>query len=85
MLEWRFLPLEGLTMAQNEIQELLDMFADGSGFGDPDARRNTELRLQVLLAKEQQKTAAKLNWLTFFLVVVGLLNVAVLAFQVWGK
>jgi len=72
-------------MARNEIQELLSMFADGSGFGDPDARRNAEQRLQVLLAKEQQKTAFRLNWLTFLLVVVGLLNVAVLAFQVWGK
>ncbi len=72
-------------MSKNEIQELLNMFADGSGFGDPDARRNVEQRIQVLLAKEQQKTATRLNWLTFLLVVVGLLNVAVLAFQVWGK
>ena len=72
-------------MARNEIQELLKMFADGSGFGDPDARRNAEQRLQVLLAQEQQKTAARMNWLTFFLVVVGLLQVAMLAFQVWGK
>lgn len=30
-------------MARNEIQEL--MFEDGSGFGDPDARRNAEQRL----------------------------------------
>ncbi len=72
-------------MARNEIQELLNMFADGSGLGDPDARRNAEQRLQVLLAKEQQKTAARLDWLTFFLVVLGLLNVAMLSFQVWGK
>ena len=72
-------------MKRNEMQELLEMFADGSGFGDPDARRNAEQRLQILLAREQQKTATKLNWLTFLLVVVGLLNVAVLAFQVWGK
>ncbi|MHB8472244.1 MAG: hypothetical protein ACYDC8_05210 [Gammaproteobacteria bacterium] len=72
-------------MARNEIQELLGMFAGGSGFGDPDARRNAEQRPQVLLAKEPQKTAARLNWLTFFLVVVGLLNAAVLAFHVWGK
>jgi hypothetical protein len=72
-------------MARNEIQELLKMFALGSGFGDPDARRNAEQRLQVLLAQEQQKTSARLNWLTFLLVVVGLLNVAVLAFQVWDK
>ena len=72
-------------MAQDEMQELLDMFKDGSGFGDPEARRNAELRLQVLLAKGQQKTANRLNWFTFLLVVVGLLNVAVLAFQVWRK
>ena len=58
---------------------------DGSGFGDPDARRNAEQRLQVALAEEQQRVGNRLNWLTFFLVVIGLLNVAVLAFQVWGK
>jgi len=72
-------------MPQKELTNLLKMFEDGSGFGDPEARRNAEQRLQYLLAKEQQKTASKLNILTFFLVVVGLLNVLVLAFQVWGK
>lgn len=72
-------------MAQNEIQELLEMFSDEAGFGDPEARRNAELRLQVFLAQTQQKTASRLNWLTFLLVVVGLLNAIVLAFQVLGK
>ncbi len=72
-------------MAKNEIQELLDTFGDGCGYGDPEARKNAEQRLQVLLAREQQKTASRLNWLTFVLAVVGVLNVAVLAFQVWGK
>lgn len=70
-------------MAQNDLQKLLDMFADGNGFGDPDARRNAEQRLQVHLAREQQKTTARLNLLTFGLVVVGFLNFAALAFQVW--
>ena len=69
-------------MTQHKTQELLDMFGDGSGFGDPEARRNAELRLQVLLAEGQRKTANRLNWFTFFLVVIGLLNVAVLAYQV---
>jgi hypothetical protein len=72
-------------MAKNEIQNLLDTFADGSGFGDPDARRNAEVRLQLLLAREQQRTASKLNWLTFLLVVVGVLQALILAFQVWHK
>jgi hypothetical protein len=70
-------------MAQDEMKELLEMFKDGAGFGDPEARRNAEQRLQVLLAKGQQRAANRLNWLTFFLVIVGLLNVAVLALQVW--
>lgn len=72
-------------MAKKEIQELLDRVADGSGYGDPDARLNDDRRLQVLLAQEQSRIATRLNWLTFFLVVVGLLNVAVLAFQGLGK
>ena len=72
-------------MPQTELENLIKMFQDGSGFGDPDARRNAEQKLQYLVAKEQQKTASKLNVLTFFLVVVGLLNVLVLAFQVWGR
>lgn len=72
-------------MTQKKIEELLDMFQEGSGFGDPEARRNAELRLQIWLAQEQQKTTEKLNWLTMLLVVVGLLNIAVIVFQVWGK
>lgn len=63
------------------LEDLLDSFGDGSGFGDPDARRNAELRLQVHLAKEQQRIAARLNHLTLLLVVVGILNTAVLAVQ----
>jgi hypothetical protein len=72
-------------MANKDIQELLDRVADGSGYGDPDARLNDDRQLQILLAQEQSKAGTRLNWLTFLLVVVGLLNVAVLAFQVWGK
>jgi len=72
-------------MVQHELQEMLGMFADGSGFGDPEARRNVELQLQAALAQQQARAAARLNVLTFLLVVVGLLQVVVIAFQVWGK
>lgn len=71
--------------ARIEMQELLDRVADGNGYGDPEARLNDDRRLQVLLAKEQSRIGSRLNWLTFFLVVVGLLNVALLAIQIWGK
>ncbi len=72
-------------MKNKELQELLDSFSDGNGYGDPEARKNAEISLQVLLAQGQQKTGSRLNWLTFFLVVVGLLNVVILALQLLGK
>jgi hypothetical protein len=48
-------------MARNELQEMLSIFSEGSGFGDPDARLNAEQRLQVLVAMEQQKIAKRLT------------------------
>ena len=72
-------------MPKEDLSSMLELFSKGNGFGDPEARRNAELRLQVLLAREQSRIASRLNLLTFLLVVVGLLNAAVLAFQVWGK
>ena len=65
------------------FEEMLKIFGDGNGFGDPDGRRNAELRLQILLAKQQAKTAERLNLLTFLLVCVGLLNAVVFAVQIW--
>jgi hypothetical protein len=58
----------------DDIQELLDRVADGNGYGDLEARLNDDRKLQVLLAREQSKVGAKLNQLTFFMVVVGLLK-----------
>ncbi|HEX4610593.1 MAG TPA: hypothetical protein VH092_20555 [Urbifossiella sp.] len=69
----------------DEIETALAEFGEGCGFGDPDARRNAELRLQVLLARQQGQTAHRMNQLTFLLVLIGLMQVAVVCFQVWGK
>ncbi|MCX6638931.1 MAG: hypothetical protein NTW14_00400 [bacterium] len=69
-------------MSNKEIQRLI---ADGIGYGDPEARLQDDRRLQVLLAEEQSKIGTRLNWLTFLLVIVGLLNAVALALQVWGK
>jgi hypothetical protein len=41
------------------------------------------LQLQVALAQQQAETAARLNLLTFLLVVVGFLQVVIPGFQVW--
>ncbi len=71
-------------MSHEDLEKLLMMFQDSAGFGDPEARRNAELRLQVMLATEQRKTSARLNILTGCLVLVGILNALVLSFQVFG-
>jgi hypothetical protein len=70
--------LEGIGyMARKDIQELLNKVADGSSYGDPDARLNDDRRLQVLLAEEQFRIGTRLNWLTLLLAVVGFFNVVV--------
>ncbi len=68
---------------EEEIKELENMFSDGSGFGDPDARKNAELRLQTLLAKQQMKTSSQLNLITWILAIATVLNVILVAFQVF--
>ena len=42
-------------MAQDELKEALATFSDGNGFGDPEARRNAEQRVQILAAMGQQE------------------------------
>ena len=69
--------------SKSELEELLKRTEPGSGYGDPDARLNDDRRIQVLLAQAQSRIGNRLNLLTFFLVVVGVLNVIVLGLQLW--
>lgn len=68
-----------------DLKSVLELFSDGNGFGDPEARKNAENRLQIFVANSQAKTASRLNFLTLLLVVIGFLNIVILAFQVWSK
>jgi hypothetical protein len=47
------------------------MFADGNGYGDPEARRNAELRLQILLARQQERTARYAAWVGVAGTIIG--------------
>lgn len=42
-------------MDREELKESLAAFSDGNGFGDPEARRNAEQRVQILAAMGQQE------------------------------
>jgi hypothetical protein len=72
-------------MKKKEIEDLKAMFSDGSGFGDPDARANAELRLQTLLVERQDQTARQMNILTVLLVVFALAEAWMHAYEIWGK
>ena len=67
------------------IEKLKAMFADGTGFGDPDARHNAELQLQTLLAERQDRTARQMNILTVVLVLVAIIEIALHAYDIWGN
>lgn len=43
-------------MTKSELEGILETFAPGSGFGNPDDRRAAELRLQAELAEQQRKS-----------------------------
>lgn len=43
----------------DELKKTLATFSDGNGFGDPDARRNAEQRVQILAAMGQQEREEK--------------------------
>ena len=68
---------------KDQIREVENMFSERSGFGDPDARKNAELRLQTLLSKQQIKMATQLNLITWILAIATLLNVILVAVQVF--
>ncbi len=72
-------------MLDAELEEMLDRVADGSGYGDPDARLNDDRRTQILIAKQQSQIAKRLNLLTMLIVIVGGLNVGVMTAQIWVK
>lgn len=62
---------------KKQIEEVEDLFSEGNGFGDPDARRNAELKLQTLLSKQQLKTATQLNWVTWIMGIAAVIDVII--------
>ena len=64
---------------KTELEKLLQ--ADNYGYGDPEARANDDRKIQIFLAQQQWKIQKTLNWLTGFLVVVGIINILVLVLK----
>ncbi|MGE4413884.1 MAG: hypothetical protein AB7D08_01000 [Bacteroidales bacterium] len=65
---------------EEELEKIENLFSECSGFGDPDARRNAELRLQTIQSKLQLKTSKQLNLITLILAIVSFINVLLVIF-----
>jgi len=76
--------LKDSNMNKEDKQILEKMFADGNGYGDPEARLNDDRKFNYIIAKQQQKIQRNLNWLTFFMVLIGVINIFILLFKI-GK
>jgi hypothetical protein len=70
---------------EDELEKVENMFSEGNGFGDPDARRNTELRLQTIQSKLQLKTSKQLNLITWILAIATIINVLLVIFQTFSS
>ncbi len=66
---------------KEEIKKVENMFSSGSGFGDSDARKNAELKLQTLISKQQLRTSNQLNLISWILAIATILNVILVAIQ----
>jgi hypothetical protein len=58
---------------------------NGFGYGDPDARRDDDRKLQTLIAEEQIRIGWRMNTLTAQMAFFAFLQVVGLAIQIWGK
>ncbi|HOJ08157.1 MAG: hypothetical protein HND40_13870 [Ignavibacteriota bacterium] len=67
---------------EEELKKVEAMFSEGTGFGEPDARRNTELRLQTLQSKLQLKALRQLNVITWVLAIATVVNAILVSIQI---
>lgn len=71
-------------MSTREIDELKRQLSLGDGFGDPETRKNVELRLQTLLSERVDRTAKQMNVLTCLLVVIAIVEAIFHAIEIWA-
>ncbi|NOT38223.1 MAG: hypothetical protein HOP11_12695 [Saprospiraceae bacterium] len=68
---------------KHEIEQIEQLFKEGNGFGDPDARRDAELKLQTLISKQQLRTAYQLNIISWIMAIATVFNVILIAIQIF--
>lgn len=67
----------------NELEELVSLHERGGGFGDPDAVKEHERKIDLLKHKQIQEVSKSNNRIAIFNMIIAIVNVAILIYQVF--
>jgi len=70
---------------ERELEELVAIYENGGGFGDPDAKAEHERKIQLLMHKQIQAVNKRNNNIAITNVVIAIVNIGVLIFQLFFK
>ena len=68
---------------QKELEELVSVYENGGGFGDPDAKAEHERKIDLLKHQQIQEVSKSINRIALFNIVIAILNVSILVYQVF--
>ncbi|MDR7121975.1 hypothetical protein [Rheinheimera soli] len=66
-----------------ELDELINIHDQGCGFGDPDALKEHERKIDLLKHKQIQEVSKSNNRIAVFNIVIALVNAGILIYQVF--
>ncbi len=70
---------------EQKLEKLILVGEDGSGFGDPDAEKAHDRKIQLLMHKQIQEINKKNNLVSIISVIVAIVSVSILIYQEFIK
>jgi len=68
---------------EKELEELVSIYENGGGFGDPDAKAEHERKMDLLKHIQIQTVNKNNNRIAIFNIVIAIVNVSILIYQVF--
>ncbi len=70
---------------EQELEELVSVYKDGGGFGDPDAKAEHERKFQLLMHKQILTVKKRNSQMALANVAIMVVNIGILIYQVFFK
>jgi len=67
---------------ERQLEELVSVYERGGGFGDPDAAKEHERKIDLLKHEQLLRVSKSNNRIAIFNIVIAVVNVAILIYQV---